>query len=224
GMRGRTGWWLLSAADGTGTRLDLPAGSQVGPPIWAPDGHRFAFCLDRVDGVGVWTADAATGACAPVPGLTVRDVLGGDTSAVGGTVRWSRDGRSLLVLAAPGGALALPEAPIRPPPGESPGKHSQMATFTDLLTTPADEDAFEALATTVPCRVDPVTGERQQLGPPGLYQSLNDSPDGTHLLVHRLQRPFSFRVPWQLFARRAEGWEAAGTPVTGLADLPVSDA
>ena len=71
---------------------------------------------------------------------------------------------------------------------------------------------FEALATTVPCRVDPVTGGRQQLGPPGLYQSLIDSPDGTHLLVHRLQRPFSFRVPWQLFARRAEVWGATGTP------------
>jgi len=210
-------------ADGTVTQLDLPAGSQVGPPIWAPDGRRFAFCLDRADGVGVWTADAATGACAPVPGLTVRDVLGGDTSAIGGTVRWSRDGRSLLVLAAPDAPLAPPEPPIEPQTDETAGKHSQMATYTDLLSTPADEDTFEALATTVPCRVDPVTGERQQLGPPGLYQSLNDSPDGTHLLVSRLQRPFSFRVPWSLFARRVEVWDASGTPVTVIADLPVSD-
>src|SRR5215467_5350215 len=222
-MRRLTGLSVLLPTDGTETRLDLPAGSQVGPPIWAPDGRRFAFCLDRADGVGVWTADAATGACAPVPGLTVRDVLGGDTSATGGTVRWSRDGRSLLVLAAPDGQLTLPEPPIEPQTDETSGKHSQMATFTDLLTTPADEDAFEALATTVSCRVDPVTGERRQLGPPGLYQSLNDSPDGTHLLVHRLQRPFSFRVPWQLFARRAEVWDAAGTPAAVLADLPVSD-
>ena len=98
-----------------------------------------------------------------------------------------------------------------------------MATYQDLLTTPADEDAFETLATSVPCRVDPATGERQELGPPGLYQSLNDSPDGTHLLVYLLQRPFSFRVPWVLFARRAEVWDAAGTPVTVVADLPVSD-
>ena len=180
----------------------------MGPPIWAPDGRRFAFSLDRADGVGLWTADAATGECAPVPGLTVRDVLGGDTSATGGTVRWSRDGRSLLVLAAPDGPLALPEPPIEPQTDETSGKRSQMATYTDLLSTPADEDTFEALATTVPCRVDPLTGERQELGPPGLYQSLNDSPDGTHLLVHRLQRPFSFRVPWQLFARRVEVWDA----------------
>ena len=222
-MRRLSGLSVVATGDGTETRLDLPPESQVGPPIWAPDGRRFAFSLDRVDGVGVWVADAATGQAGPVPGLTVRDVLGGDTSAAGGTVRWSRDGRSLLVLAAPDAPLALPEPPIEPQTDETAGKRSQMATYTDLLGTPADEDAFEALATTVPSRVDPATGERRALGPPGLYQGLNDSPDGTHLLVHRLQRPFSFRVPWSLFARRVEVWDAAGTPAAVIADLPVSD-
>ena len=222
-MRRLTGLSVVLTADGTERRLALPAESQVGPPIWAPDGRRFAFTVDRVDGIGLWVADAATGEAAPVPGLIVRDVLGGDTSATGGTVRWARDGRSLLVLAAPDPPLALPEPPIEPQTDETAGKRSQMATYTDLLSTPADEDAFEALATTVPCRVDPLTGERRELGPPGMYQGLNDSPDGTHLLVHRLQRPFSFRVPWMLFARRVEVWDAAGAPVTVVADLPVSD-
>jgi dipeptidyl aminopeptidase/acylaminoacyl peptidase len=222
-MRRLTGLSVVLTADGSERHLSLPPESQVGPPIWAPDGRRFAFSLDRADGVGLWIADAVTGEAAPVPGLTIRDVLGGDTSATGGTIRWSRDGRSLLVLTAPDGPLALPEPPIEPQTDETAGKHSQMATYTDLLRTPTDEDAFEALATTVPCRVDPVTGDRQVLGPPGLYQSLNDSPDGTHLLVHRLQRPFSFRVPWSLFARRVEVLDGAGTPVAVIADLPVSD-
>jgi dipeptidyl aminopeptidase/acylaminoacyl peptidase len=222
-MRRLTGLSVVLTRDGTERQLNLPPESQVGPPIWAPDGRRFAFSLDRVDGVGLWVADAATGEAGPVPGLTVRDVLGGDTSAIGGTVRWARDGRSLLVLAAPSAPLALPEPPIEPQTDETAGKRSQMATYQDLLSTPADEDAFEALATTIPCRVDPLTGERAELGPPGLYQSLHDSPDGTHLLVHRIQRPFSFRVPWVLFARRVEVWDAAGTPVAVVADLPVSD-
>ena len=211
-MRRLTGLSVVRTGDGTETPLNLPAEAQVGAPIWAPDGRRFAFSLDRVDGIGLWIADAATGEASPVPGLTIRDVLGGDTSATGGTVRWSRDGRSLLVLAAPHAPLMLPEPPIEPQTDETAGKHSQMATYTDLLSTPADEDAFEALATTVPCRVDPATGARQELGPPGLYQSLNDSPDGTHLLVHRLQRPFSFRVPWLLFARLI----FQTTPVCGI--------
>ncbi len=222
-LRRLTGLSVVRTADGIEQALRLPDGAQVGPPTWAGDGRRFAFTLDRSDGTGVWAADAETGEAAPVPGLTVRDVLGGDPSAGGGTIQWSRDGRSLLVLAAPSEPPELPAPPIEPHTDETAGKRSQMATYQDLLSTPADEDAFEALATTEPCRVDPVSGERQVLGSPGLYQSLTDSPDGTHLLVQRLQRPFSFRVPGYLFARRAEVWDAAGGLRAVIADLPVSD-
>jgi dipeptidyl aminopeptidase/acylaminoacyl peptidase len=221
-LRQFTGMSVIRVADGAERLLTLPDGARPGPAAWAPDGRHFAFTVDRPDSIGVWVADAETGTAAPVPDLTVRDVLGGDSSA-GSTLRWSRDGRSLLVLAAPDGAPRPPEPPIEPQIDETAGKRSQMATFTDLLRTPADEDAFEALATTQPCRVDPVTGQRTLLGPPGPYQGAEDSPDGAYLLVHRLQRPFSFRVPWGLFARRAEVWRADGTPVAVIADLPVSD-
>src|SRR5258708_36507784 len=97
-----------------------------------------------------------------------------------------------------------------------------MATFQDLLTSGADEDLFENLATTVPLRVDPFTGAASQLGPAGLYQHISESPDRRYLLVYRLQRPFSFPVPYPYFARRAEAWSAAGEPVTMMARLPVS--
>ena len=98
-----------------------------------------------------------------------------------------------------------------------------MATFQDLLRTAADEDAFEALATTVPLRVDPATGDQRELGPPGLYRHLTESPDGGHLLVQRLRRPFSFRVPCFYFARTTEVWGAAGGLERVVADLDVSD-
>jgi dipeptidyl aminopeptidase/acylaminoacyl peptidase len=103
------------------------------------------------------------------------------------------------------------------------GKHSQMATFTDLLRTAADADVFDALATTIPLRVDPDSGAAAQLGPPGLYYHLSESPDGNHLLVHRLQRPFSYRVPFPYFARRVELRSASGELERVIADLPVSD-
>ncbi len=98
-----------------------------------------------------------------------------------------------------------------------------MATFQDLLTSPADEDTFEALATTAPLRVDPQTGAITRLGPDGLYQYIGESPDGSYLLVYRLQRPFSYRVPYGYFARRVEVWSRDGDMVRIVADLPVSD-
>jgi dipeptidyl aminopeptidase/acylaminoacyl peptidase len=158
-----------------------------------------------------------------VPGLRARDVLGGDPTAPGSTVRWTRDSSALLVLGAPGPPPELAAEPIEPHVEESAGKHSQMATFQDLLQTAADEDVFEALATTVPLRVDPVSGTATALGPAGLYYHLSDSPDGQHLLVYRLKRPFSFRVPYPYFARTVEVWSAAGEPERVIADLPVSD-
>jgi dipeptidyl aminopeptidase/acylaminoacyl peptidase len=218
-----TGLSVLSTADGSVRPLELPAGKSVSVPVWAPDGLRFAFALDEADGVAVWVADAQAATAGEVPGLRVRDTLGGDPTSAGSTVRWTRDGTSLLVLGAPGPPPQLPAEPIEPHVEESAGKHSQMATFQDLLRTEADEDVFEQLATTIPLRVDPVTGAAVELGPPGLYYHVSDSPDGQHLLVYRLKRPFSFRVPFPYFARTVEVWSADGELQRVIADLPVSD-
>jgi dipeptidyl aminopeptidase/acylaminoacyl peptidase len=218
-----TGLSVLRVADGTVRPLALPDGARLSVPAWAPDGRRFAFTIDESDGIGVWVADAQTATAAQVPGLRVRDVLGGDPLSIGNTVRWSRDSSSLIVLSEPAERSVLPESPAEPQIEETAGKRSQMATFQDLLRTAADEDIFESLAKTVPLRVDPVTGAVKELGPPGLYQLLEESPDGAHLLVHRLQRPFSFRVPYPYFARRAEVWAAGGGLEHVVADHPVSD-
>jgi dipeptidyl aminopeptidase/acylaminoacyl peptidase len=230
-----TGLSVLDVSTGTETPLALPAGAQVSLPVWAPDGKRFAFCVDEPDGMGVWTADAEAGTGpVQVPGLRLSDVLGGEPPSTGNTVGWSRDGRSLLALGATSATTTATatatagDEPVEPRTDEAVGKKSRMATYQDLLKTAADEDRFEVLASTVPLRVDPVTGASEQLGPPGLYQYVEDSPDGRFLLVYRLQRPFSFRVPCRLFARRIEVWPSGGVmeggaPAAVVADLPVSD-
>jgi dipeptidyl aminopeptidase/acylaminoacyl peptidase len=220
-VRQSAGLSVLRIGDGAERALALPEQAQIGAPVWAPDGARLAFTVDRGEGVGVWVADARTGEARELPGLSVCDLLGGD--AGGGSVRWSRDGRSLLILATPGSRPALTPPPIEPRVEETAGKWSQQATFTDLLKTAADADAFEALAASVPCRADADTGDRAELGPPALYHSLRESPDGRYLLVQRLQRPFSFRVPWFWFTRRAEVWNSGGEPTALIADLPVSE-
>jgi len=219
-----TGLSVIALPGGQPSPVELPEGASVSMPAWAPDGRRFAVTLDEPAGIAVWVVDAQAATAAPVPGLTVRDVLGGDPTSPGSTVHWSRNGRWLLALGSP--ALAEPPGPgaqIEPRVEETASKRSQMATFTDLLRTTADEDVFEALATTVPLRVDPDSGAATKLGPPGLYRHISESPDGEHLLVHRLQRPFSFRVPFPYFARRAELWSATGQLERVIADLPVSD-
>jgi hypothetical protein len=54
--------------------------------------------------------------------------------------------------------------------------------------------------------------------------STRTSPDGRFLLVTRLKRPFSYRVPYFYFARTTEVWDARDSSlVTTVADLPVTD-
>jgi dipeptidyl aminopeptidase/acylaminoacyl peptidase len=218
-----TGLSVIALPGGQRRQIDLPEGKSVSVPSWAPDGRRFAVTLDEPDHIAVWVVDAQAATAVQVPGLTVRDVLGGDPTSPGSTVRWSRDGASLLVLGSPAPPEQPGPEPIEPRVEEAAGKRSQMATFTDLLRTAADADVFEALATTVPLRVDPESGKAAELGPPGLYYHLSESPDGEHLLVYRLQRPFSYRVPFPYFARRVELWSAAGELERVIADLPVTD-
>ena len=218
-----TGLSVLRLADGTERPLALPDGAQVSVPAWSPDGRSFVFTVDEAHGIGVWVGDAESATARQVAGLRVRDVLGGDPLTIGAAVRWTRDGSSLLALGAPGDPPDLPEAPLEPRVEETAGKRSQMATYQDLLRTFADADAFQALATTVPLRVEPGTGAVKELGPPGLYQRLSDSPDGEHLLVHQVRRPFSFRVPYQYFTRSVEVWSAEGEVERVVAELGVSD-
>jgi len=221
--RRMTGLSVVALPGGQPRRVELPEGRSVSMPVWAPDGRRFAFTMDEPDGIAVWIADAQAATAAEVPGLRVRDVLGGDPTSIGSTVRWARDGATLLVLGSPAPPEPLGPEPIEPRTEETSGKRTQMATFTDLLRTDADAAIFESLATTVPLRVDPDSGAAVVLGGTGLYYYLSESPDGAHLLVYQLQRPFSFRVPFPYFARRVEVWTAGGDLQRVIADLPVSD-
>jgi dipeptidyl aminopeptidase/acylaminoacyl peptidase len=221
--RRMTGLSVIALPGGQPRRIELPEGRSVSMPVWAPDGRRFAFTMDEPDGIAVWIADAQAATAAEVPGLRVRDVLGGDPTSIGSTVRWARDGATLLALGSPAPPEPLGPEPIEPRTEETSGKRTQMATFADLLRTDADAAIFESLATTVPLRVEPDSGAAVVLGKPGLYYYLSESPDAAHLLVYRLQRPFSFRVPFPYFARRVEVWTADGDLQRVIADLPVSD-
>ena len=100
-IRRLTGLSVIALPGGQPRRIDLPEGKSVSMPSWAPDGRRFAVTVDEPDHIAVWVVDPQAATAAQVPGLMVRDVLGGDPTSMSSTVRWSRDGRSLLVLGSP---------------------------------------------------------------------------------------------------------------------------
>ncbi len=214
-----TGITLLRVSDGKRTPVKLPQGAKIGIPSWSYDSTRFAFTRDTETGVEVWIGDAATGECRALPRLRVSDIL------IGPFV-WMDDSRHLLVSQVPAERSPAPETP-RIPGGpvieETVGKVSKMATFQDLLQDPHDERLFEHYALAQLARVNTDTGAVTPFGRPDLYLSARFSPDEKYLLTTRLKRPFSYRVPYSYFSRTTEVWDARGTKIAVISDLPVSD-
>ncbi len=215
-----TGITIVSIDGKARTPIRLPEGARVGVPSWSPDGSKVAFARDLDDGVELWVADARTGAARAIPGLRLNDILARRAFS------WVDGGRTLLVhRVAPdrGAAPPAPDAPSGPNIEETAGRVAQVATYQDLLKSPRDEELFAFYASSQLARVDAGSGAVTPIGQPGLIAGAEMSPDGKYLLVTTLKPPFSYRVPYQSFARTVAVIDAAGRPVRTVADLGVSD-
>jgi dipeptidyl aminopeptidase/acylaminoacyl peptidase len=200
-------------------RVTLPEGARIGMPSWSPGGTSFAFARDVADGVELWVADAKTGQARALPGVRIVDVLGRGFA-------WEDDGKILVHRVPPdrGPAPPAPEAPSGPNIEETTGgRLAQTATYQDLLKSPRDEELFRYYATSQLARVDAQTGAVTPIGKAGLIAQADASPDGKFLLVTKLKEPFSYRVPYQAFAKTIEVVDAKGDKVRTIADLPVAD-
>jgi dipeptidyl aminopeptidase/acylaminoacyl peptidase len=218
---------ILRVSDGSTLRLELPEGG-LGLPVWSRDSARLAVSVDVPDGIELWVADARTGRARAITGVRLNDVLSGASPLGGGSLplpafSWSRDSRFLHARMVPASRAAAPRGGRGPRIEEVAGKHTQMATFQDLLQSEHDEALFEHFATSQLARIDADSGSVEPLGEPVMLLRSSASPDGRYQLVERLERPFSYRVPCALFARKLEIWSAAGDLLRGVAHLPVSD-
>jgi len=199
--------------------IRTPAGTSMGFPSWSHDGKAIAFTRDTENGMELWIGNAATGDARVVKGVRLHDIIDSP-------FEWMSDNRSLLVRMIPEGrgkAPQPPAVPAGPNIDETYGKLSTTPTFQDLLRTPYDEDLFEYYAASQLAIVDAKTGSVKKIGKPGLYSSSTYSPDEQFLLVTKIERPFSYRVPYSRFTRTNEVWDKNGTLVRMIAKLPVTD-
>jgi len=210
---------LKRVADGSEVKLEIPPGAKITGVEWSDDGKHFAFLNTTQNRVELWVGDAATGKIRNLKAITVNPVMGNPLS-------WMPDNHTLLVQLVPstrGPAPAEPTVPPEPNTQESSGRPGPIRTYEDLLKTPYHERLFEYYATARLALVDSATGTSRAIGDAAIFQSVDASPDGQHLLVTRLHKPFSYLFPDSSFPKDIEVWDAKGKLVYKVASLPLAD-
>ncbi len=215
-----TDFTLVDTETGERTPVNgIPDGSRLGSPVWTCDSSRFAFTRDTDSGIEIGIGERESGAVRFIPDLVVSDILAGP-------FQWSDDGRTLLVARIPPGRGPLPEIPLVPDGPvieETSGKFTRASTFQDLLRSDFDTAQFRHLITVQLAFVNIETGAITPLGTPDAYIGVAWSPDENYLAVSRLT-DVSFRVPYHLFGKTVEIWDArTGEVAHTLANLPVRD-
>ncbi|PYX90279.1 MAG: prolyl oligopeptidase [Acidobacteria bacterium] len=210
------GLHLVNVADGKQQTIQLPQNAYLSLPRWSPDGRHFAFTHTTPNGIELWVGDAASASAHQVAGVKINAVIGP-------ALQWMPDSHTLLVKAVPqtrGKPPAESGGTDGPIIQESDGKKAPAVTFEDLLESPHDEELFDYYATAQLSLVETNTGRISPIGKPAIVSDVEPSPDGAHVLVSRIHRPYSYLLPADGFAKNVEVWDQAGKVEYTLASLP----
>ncbi len=215
---------LVRVADGKQIHVALPAGACPGSPIWAADGKRFAFVNIVQEAVELWTGDAGAGEVHRVPGVRLNPMFNDE-------MQWMPDQKTLLVKLVPkdiGAPPPEPIVPIGPSIQETEGQKGQSSTYEnrDTLGSKHDEDVFDYYAASQLALVNTANGAISPVGKPGNYESLDPAPDGQHILVTAIHKPYSYITTYDRFPREIEVWDVSDrshVSVHTIASLPLAD-
>src|SRR5215210_5456917 len=206
---------LKRIADGSEIKIDVPSGAKISGTEWSDDGKHFAFLNTTANRVELWVGDTATGKIRNLKGVAVN-------STIGDPLTWMNDNHTLLVQLVPatrGAAPAMPLVPGEPNTQESSGRAGPVRTYEDLLKSPYDESLFEYYATSQLALIDSATGRSSPIGQAAIFQGIDVAPDGQHILVTRVHRPFSYLYPDFAFPKDVEVWDTKGKLIHKLASL-----
>ena len=215
---------LVRITSGAQVHIALPEGACPGIPVWAADGKRFAFVNLALDSVELWIGDGKTGEVHQVPGVHLNPMFNDE-------MQWMPDQKKLLVKLVPDGMGAPPPepvVPIGPSIQETGGEKGQSSTYEnrDTLGNKHDEDLFDFYAASQLALVDAASGVITLLGKSANYESLSPAPDGQHILVTAIHKPYSYVTTYDRFPKEVEVWnvsDPAHVSVKTIASLPLAD-
>jgi dipeptidyl aminopeptidase/acylaminoacyl peptidase len=181
-----------------------------------------AFVNITSDAIELWVGEAGSATVRRVEGVALNPVLEDE-------LQWMPDQRTLLVKTVPKGMGAPPPEPLAPKgPAvqEASGEKGGSSTYEvrDVLKNGHDEELFDYYGTAQLAFVDADGVTISPFGKPALYAGLTPAPDGQHILVETVHRPYSYLTTNDRFPREVEVWDRTGTVLHKVASVPLADA
>jgi dipeptidyl aminopeptidase/acylaminoacyl peptidase len=218
---------LVNIADLAKIPIKLPAGACLKQPVWSADGERFAFQNVTADAVELWIGHGRTGEVRRVPDARLNPMFGG-------AMQWMPDQTTLIVKLVPEQTEQPPldgGIPMGPSIQESDGEKGQSSTYEnrDTLNSPHDEDVFDYYAASQLAFVDSPSLAIEPVGKVDRYWTVHPSPDGRHLLVTTIRRPYSYVTTCARFPRDIDVWDISNRTKGGVfvsqrvASLPLAN-
>ena len=185
----------------------------------------FAFVAIAFDSVRLWIGDASTGSVKEISGVHLNPMFNQE-------MQWMPDQKTLLVKLVPRSNDSPPQeqSGLAPAPSiqETSGQKGRSSTYEarDTLRNSHDEDLFDYFALSQLAFVDSVTLSVTPFGKAANFESLDPAPDGHHILVTTIHKPYSYVVAFDRFPKEVEVWDTSDLSriaVHTVASLPMAD-
>lgn len=195
----------------------LPTNPKMNGFSLSRDDNYVAFTQTEANGISLWVIDIATFEARKLTESILNEI-------VGGSFAWTPDNQILIKAVNPvrGEIPKAPLAPAGPIIQETSGNAAPSRTYQDLLTNPHDEALFAYFMSSQLMMVN-LDGIKKPIGPAGMIKSMDLSPDGSHIIVETVKKPFSYLVPANRFPYDVEIWTKAGQKVKTLAQIPLDE-
>ena len=200
--------------------IDLSKYKGIRTSFYSSDHTKAIMTYDCSDGVGFIYVDFSRKKITEYPDIRLNGAMGEPH------VQWLANQKEVLIRMIPQKRGEKPERdiiPLSPIIEETSGKMSQMRTYTNLLKSPNDEILFDYYFSSQIAIVNLKSKKIKKIGQPGIYRSVEISPNNKLLLITQINKPYSYTVPYYYFPQTTSIWNLKGKEVKHLMNRELQD-
>ncbi len=197
---------FVNGKTGIEKSFSFPKASYVQAMSWSPNGKYLAVVVEAAKCVELWIVSIPSLKKSKVPALCLNTSF--DDM---GEMNWITEDQLLLNRRTNTKEVKVSKStPLGPVIRESKGLVAQNRTYQDLLKTPEEARAFADATSGQLSLLNLRTLKLKNIGEKGIYSSFSVSPNREWVILTRLDEPFLYTVPYNLFKRTRSLWSLNG--------------